>query len=56
MTLVLIGPDPAGSGGGLSASGWFGGVGGAVGEGEGEFSVGSEFDDPVVVVELGGVV
>ena len=26
---------------------------GAVGEGEGELSVGSEFDDPAVVVDLG---
>jgi hypothetical protein len=30
-------------------------VGGAVGEGEGEFSVGSEFDVPSVVVDLGVV-
>ncbi len=44
------------SGGGLSASGWAGGVGVAVGEGEGEFSVGSELDDPAVVVDLGVVV
>jgi hypothetical protein len=48
-------PDPyLGSGGGSSV-GWSGGVDRSVGESEGEFSVGSEGDVPVVVVDVGVV-
>ena len=35
--------------------GWSGVVDGAVGESQGEFAVGSEFDGPAVVVDLGVV-
>ena len=33
--------------------GWCGGVGGGVGESQGEFAVVSELDDPAVVVDVG---
>ena len=45
---------PRRSGGGASVR-WSGVVDGAVRESEGEFAVGSEFDDPGVVVDLGVV-